>query len=85
MFLNMNANVFNITIHIFRIASGDWISLTQPPFAHSSSLKMTVDLSLRIDTRNINQSPVSSMASSIIYPCLQQQYVYIPGKKFFLM
>lgn len=42
---------------------------------------MTVNLSERSDTGNINQSPVSSMASSIIHPCLQQQYVYIPGKK----
>lgn len=44
---------------------------------------MTVNLSERSDTGNINQSPVSSMASSIIHPCLQQQYVYIPGKKNF--
>lgn len=41
---------------------------------------MTVDLSLRSDTGNINQSPVSSMASSVAYPC-RNFYVIIPGNK----
>lgn len=41
---------------------------------------MTVDLSLRNDTGNINQPPVTSMASSIIYPCTTHN-VNIPGKK----
>lgn len=71
---------YKIIIYI-RFASGDWVSLTQPTFANSSSLKMTVDLSLRSDTGNINRSPVSSMASSIIHPCELNQYIHIPGKK----
>lgn len=43
---------------------------------------MTVDLSLRSDTGKINQSPVSSVASSVTYPC-PLDYVYIPGNKIY--
>lgn len=42
---------------------------------------MSVDLSQRNDIGSINHSPVSSMALNIIYPCLINQYVHIPGKK----
>lgn len=33
---------YKIIIYNIRFASGDWVSLTQPSFAHSSSLKITV-------------------------------------------
>lgn len=56
------------------------MALTQPISATSWSLKMTVDLRLRSDTGNINQSPVSSMASSLTHPCTNH-LVYIPGNK----
>lgn len=79
---NMLVNIaYQIIISDIRFASGDLVSLTQPTFAHSLSLKMTVDLSLRSDTGSTNQSPVSSMASSIIHPCELNQYIHIPGKK----
>lgn len=44
---------------------------------------MRVDLSLRSDTGKINQSPVSSVASSIILSqmCSSSASFYIPGKK----
>nr|XP_034311989.1 fibropellin-1-like isoform X4 [Crassostrea gigas] len=64
-----------------RFASSNWMALTQPISATSWSLKMTVDLSLRSDTGNINRSPVSSMASSVTYPCTNF-YVYIPVADF---
>lgn len=56
------------------------MALTQPISVTSWSLKMTVDLSLRSDTGNINQSPVSSMASSVAFPCTGHD-VFIPGNK----
>lgn len=72
---------FNIIDYIFRFASGNWISLFHPTPAGAWSLKMTVNLSERSDTGNINQSPVSSMASSIIVSsCVYSIDVYIPGK-----
>lgn len=71
---------FNVIIHIFRFASGDWISLTEPTSATLGSLKMTVDLNQRIDTGSINHSPVSEMAPSVMNLCMGLDY-YIPGKK----
>lgn len=49
---------------ILQFSGGAWISLVH--FSGSWSLRMTVDLSVRSDTGKINQSPVSSAASTII-------------------
>lgn len=50
---------------ILQFASGLWITLVHPGSQGSWSLRMTVDLSVRSDTGKINQSPVSSVASTI--------------------
>lgn len=67
---------------VLRFYSSAWISLV-----HSSgswSLVMTVDLSLRNDTGKINQSPVSSVASSMIFSraCWYHMNYYIPVADF---
>ncbi|XP_065940012.1 protein crumbs-like isoform X2 [Magallana gigas] len=59
-------DITNQTTFVFlRFFSSAWMSLAHS--ASSWSLLMTVDLSIRSDTGKINQSPVSSVASSMIF------------------
>nr|XP_022321788.1 uncharacterized protein LOC111123603 [Crassostrea virginica] len=60
---------------------GGWISLIEPSPAGYWSFKMTVDLTTRTDTGKINQSPITSIASSfkLDYNCFYILHLYIPG------
>uniref|UniRef100_A0A8B8BA94 Uncharacterized protein LOC111108635 n=1 Tax=Crassostrea virginica TaxID=6565 RepID=A0A8B8BA94_CRAVI len=60
--------------------SAAWIFLFAPSSQGSWSFKMTVDLATRTDTGKINQSPVTSIASSFIlgYQCNYGPNIYIP-------
>lgn len=76
-----------IKVCVFRFASSLWITLVHPGSLGSWSLRMTVDLSVRSDTGKINQSPVSSVASTIILSqicSLSDLTFYIPGKRYIL-
>lgn len=70
-----------ITHHVFRFVGSAWMSLAEPTSAGPWSLKMTADLSQRIDTGTINHSPVSSMSSTLVLfqSCLTSE-INIPGK-----
>lgn len=72
-----------ITHRVFRFNGSAWMSLTGPTSAGSWSLKMTADLSQRNDIGTINQSPVSSMSSSLVLyqSCLTSE-INIPGKRY---
>ena len=56
--------------------------MNEPSPAGSWSFKMTVDLTTRTDTGKINQSPVTSIASSfkLGYNCYPVEQIYIPGR-----
>lgn len=76
-----------IKVCVFRFSSSVWITLVHPGSQGSWSLRMTVDLSVRSDTGKINQSPVSSVASTIILSqicSLSDLTFYIPGKRYIL-
>lgn len=76
-----------IKVCVFRFSSSVWITLVHPGSQGSWSLRMTVDLSVRSDTGKINQSPVSSVASTIILYqicSLSDLSFYIPGKRYIL-
>lgn len=77
-----------IEVCVFRFSSNVWIVLVHPGSLGSWSLRMTADLSLRSDTGKINQSPVSSVASTIILSqtCSSSDSTfYIPGKRCILI
>lgn len=76
--------VIIIKVCVFRFTGGVWIHLVHPGTVGSWSLRMTLDLSIRSDTGKINQSPVSSVASTIILSqicSLSDLTFYIPGKR----
>lgn len=85
--VNEGIAVTIIKVCVFRFASSLWITLVHPGSQGSWSLRMTVDLSVRSDTGKINQSPVSSVASTIILSqicSLSDLTFYIPGKRYIL-
>lgn len=82
--VNEGIAVTIIKVCVFRFSSSVWITLVHPGSQGSWSLRMTVDLSVRSDTGKINQSPVSSVASTIILSqicSLSDLTFYIPGKR----
>lgn len=85
--VNEGIAVTIIKVCVFRFSSSVWITLVHPGSQGSWSLRMTVDLSVRSDTGKINQSPVSSVASTIILSqicSLSDLTFYIPGKRYIL-
>lgn len=85
--VNKGIAVTIIKVCVFRFSSSVWITLVHPGSQGSWSLRMTVDLSVRSDTGKINQSPVSSVASTIILSqicSLSDLTFYIPGKRYIL-
>lgn len=85
--VNEGIAVTIIKVCVFRFSGSVWITLVHPGSQGSWSLRMTVDLSVRSDTGKINQSPVSSVASTIILSqicSLSDLTFYIPGKRYIL-
>lgn len=85
--VNEGIAVTIIKVCVFRFSGSVWITLVHPGSVGSWSLRMTVDLSVRSDTGKINQSPVSSVASTIILYqicSLSDLTFYIPGKRYIL-
>lgn len=85
--VNEGIAVTIIKVCVFRFSSSVWITLVHPGSQGSWSLRMTVDLSVRSDTGKINQSPVSSVASTIKLSqicSLSDLTFYIPGKRYIL-
>lgn len=85
--VNEGIAVTIIKVCVFRFSGSVWITLVHPGSQGSWSLRMTVDLSVRSDTGKINQSPVSSVASTIILYqicSLSDLSFYIPGKRYIL-
>lgn len=81
--VNEGIAVTIIKVCVFRFSSSVWITLVHPGSQGSWSLRMTLDLSVRSDTGKINQSPVSSVASTIKLSqicSLSDLTFYIPGK-----